>query len=181
MQCSESHILTTHAGALPRPEDLLELNAQLSESASPELEQKHRQRLHDAVAEIVQRQVSLGISIVNDGEFGKSMRTRTDYGAWLSYVMQRLTGWEPPTGAAPAQPPASTSLGPRGFYQRRDRQAFPEVYAEIDREMYGGRPRPMGREVTGPITYKGHDALQADITNLRAALQHSLATEAFMT
>ena len=35
----------------------------------------------------------MGVSVVNDGEYGKAMRTQLDHGAWLSYVMQRLTGW----------------------------------------------------------------------------------------
>jgi hypothetical protein len=30
--------------------------------------------------------------IVNDGEYGKAMRAKRDYGAWLVYVIERLTG-----------------------------------------------------------------------------------------
>ena len=121
----------------------------------------------------------MGISIVNDGEYGKAVRARTDYGAWLSYVLQRLTGWEPAsdTGGGAA---ASAEVAPGGFYQRRDRQAFPEVYAEIDREIFGGGRRP-SRAVTGPISYKGHAALKADIDNLKAAIAHHGVADAFMT
>ncbi len=169
---SQNQILTTHAGALPRPDDLLALNAQ--EQAD---EGARQERLRTAVDEVVQRQVDLGLSIVNDGEYGKAMRSRLDYGAWLSYVMQRLTGWE----GEEAREPVAAGVAPRGFYQRRDRQAFPELYADIDREMFGGRQRPMSRPITAPITYKGEAAVRTDIDNLRAALANHPDVEGFMT
>jgi 5-methyltetrahydropteroyltriglutamate--homocysteine methyltransferase len=185
MQRSESRSLTTHAGALPRPDDLLALNAEIfqaQQSGQPFDLEAHRRLLATAVSDVVQRQTDLGIAIVNDGEYGKAMRSRSDYGAWLSYVMQRLTGWEPPAdaGAHPARP-IQAQVTPRGFYQRRDRQAFPELYADIDKEMFPAGRRPMGREITSPITYIGTEALQADIANLRAALRTGAAGEGFMT
>jgi 5-methyltetrahydropteroyltriglutamate--homocysteine methyltransferase len=181
---SESRILTTHAGALPRPDDLLALNAEMAQADTGEHSQKqqaHAERLRGAVAEVVARQVELGLDLVNDGEYGKAMRRRLDYGAWLSYVMQRLTGWEPVPEREGAPEPAAAAVAPRGFYQRRDRQAFPELYAEIDREMFAGGVRPMARPINTPITYTGQAALQADIDNLRAALTRAPAAEGFMT
>ena len=170
-------ILTTHAGALPRPDDLVGVaNAEQRDPLheTPAL----RDRLRDAVTAVVRRQQDMGISIVNDGEFGKATRARSDYGAWLSYVLQRLSGWEAAsdTGATSA----SADVTPGGFYQRRDRQAFPEVYAAIDSEIFGGGRRP-SRAVTGPITYVGHGALEADIDNLKAAVQQTNVIGAFMT
>src|SRR6185437_15326960 len=47
-----------------------------------------------AVADVVARQRDVGIDLVNDGEFGHSMGTRYDYGAWWSYVFPRLGGLE---------------------------------------------------------------------------------------
>ena len=178
MRHSETRILTTHAGSLPRPDDLVTLNAELADGQADVV--LHRERLRSAVAEVVERQADLGIDVVNDGEYGKSMRSRIEYGSWLSYLMQRLTGWDTPAEPAAAAAPAAT-VKPRTFYQRRDRQAFPEVYADIDKEMYAGRPRPMGREITSPVTYRGGVALKADIDNLRAALQRTPNAEAFMT
>jgi len=137
-----------------------------------------RERLRAAVADVVHRQHEMGISIVNDGEYGKAMRARTDYGAWLSYVLQRLTGWEPASDTGSLS--ASAEITPGGFYQRRDRQAFPEVYAAIDREIFGGGRRP-SRAVTGPIAYRGHAALAADIDNLKAAIAQDDVADAFMT
>lgn len=196
MERSSSRILTTHAGALPRPDDLLALNAELAGAfrLSPDVTSTvalHRQRLRSAVQDVVALQTELGIDIVNDGEFGKAMRTRLDYGAWISYVIERFTGFDDaePVGhpfRGAAEPDGA--IKPGSFQQRRDRQAFPEVYADIDREMFGGRPRPMGRPIVGEVTYRGHDALQADIENLRAALNApvvesgvSRISDAFMT
>jgi 5-methyltetrahydropteroyltriglutamate--homocysteine methyltransferase len=183
MRRSESNILTTHAGALPRPDDLLELNAEIAQaqqSGQSADESRQRARLSSAVQEVVEHQRKIGIDIVNDGEYGKAMRTRLDYGAWLSYVMQRLSGWEP-AGNGNRPEPSQPAVGPRGFYQRRDRQAFPDLYADIDREMFAGGRRPMSREITSPITYKGIDALQADIRNLQSALSAQQGVEGFMT
>jgi 5-methyltetrahydropteroyltriglutamate--homocysteine methyltransferase len=186
MERSDARILTTHAGALPRPDDLLALNAERA-GAFPEI---HRHRLRGAVQDVVSLQTQLGIDIVNDGEFGKAMRTRLDYGAWISYVLERFTGFEDAESVGHPFRGATDdhAIKPGSFKNRRDRQAFPEVYADIDREMFGGGPRPMGRPIVGKVAYRGHDALQADIEHLRAALNapvvesgFSRISDAFMT
>ena len=51
-------------------------------------------RLKSAVAEVVRRQAECGIDVVNDGEFGKAMRRAVDFGAWWSYVYDRLARFE---------------------------------------------------------------------------------------
>ena len=38
--------------------------------------------------------IGFGIDVVNDGEFGKAMRRSVDFGAWWSYVYDRLAGFE---------------------------------------------------------------------------------------
>ena len=188
MERSDARILTTHAGALPRPDDLLALNAERAESfqRTPDATGSataHRQLMRGAVLEVVNRQTQLGIDVVNDGEFGKTMRTRLDYGAWISYVIERFTGFEDADesgrGRPSDRPFNDATITPGSFQNRRDRQAFPDVYADIDREMFAGGPRPMGRPIVGKVTYRGHDALQADIENLRAALDSSDVLSAF--
>jgi 5-methyltetrahydropteroyltriglutamate--homocysteine methyltransferase len=201
LQSSESRILTTHAGSLPRPDDLLALNAEIAQSGGAVA--AFRQRLRGAVQDVVNLQRHIGLDIVNDGEFGKAMRTRLDYGAWISYVIERFTGFEDAaaasTSAAPSVPAPSVghpfrgatepgaTIKPGSFRNRRDRQAFPEVYADVDREMFAGGPRPMGRPIVGAVTYRGHAALQADIDNLQSALvapspsRKNDASDAFMT
>ena len=65
-------ILTSHAGSLPRPEDLIALNEQRVEGDFSN-ETEYLGRLRGAVADVVARQRETGIDLVNDGEYGHSM------------------------------------------------------------------------------------------------------------
>jgi 5-methyltetrahydropteroyltriglutamate--homocysteine methyltransferase len=64
-------ILTSHAGSLPRPEDLIALNEQHAEGDFSN-EDEYLGKLRAAVADVVARQRDTGIDLVNDGEFGHS-------------------------------------------------------------------------------------------------------------
>src|SRR5580698_7046471 len=88
MKRSTNRILTTHVGSLSRPADLIEL---YREQAPPE---KLEPKLTTAVAEVVRKQVEAGVDIVNDGEYGKPVSNEVDYGAWATYIYQRLSGFE---------------------------------------------------------------------------------------
>ena len=83
---SEKRILTTHAGSLPRPADLLTA-IEAREKGSAVDEKANAARVTAAVAEIVRKQVALGIDIVDDGEMGKP--------SFVSYVNERFGGCEP--------------------------------------------------------------------------------------
>jgi 5-methyltetrahydropteroyltriglutamate--homocysteine methyltransferase len=65
-------ILTSHAGSLPRPEDLIALNEQRAAGDFTE-EAVYLGRLRTSVADVVARQRDTGIDVVNDGEYGHSM------------------------------------------------------------------------------------------------------------
>jgi 5-methyltetrahydropteroyltriglutamate--homocysteine methyltransferase len=93
MRTSADHILTSHAGSLPRPDDLIEAN-QAREAGSATNESEFQQKLRAAVGDVVRRQRELGIDIAGDGEFGKSIGQRVNYGAWRSYSFHRLGGLE---------------------------------------------------------------------------------------
>ncbi len=86
MQQSASRILTTHAGSLPRPADLLD-TLLAREQGQPVDEAAYGARLPGAVQEIVSKQVELGIDIVDDGEYSKP--------SFVTYVNERLGGFEP--------------------------------------------------------------------------------------
>src|SRR4029078_2240493 len=88
MKRSTQRIITPHVGSLPRPDDLMALYAA---NASDE---KLLPRLRAAVDDCVPRQAETGIDVVNDGEYGKAMRSSMDFGAWCSYVYPRLAGYE---------------------------------------------------------------------------------------
>src|SRR5579872_4331874 len=70
MQRSTDRILTTHAGSLPRPDDLRAtiLRKQQGEAID---EAAFAARVKTGVAEIVARQTEAGIDIVGDGEMGR--------------------------------------------------------------------------------------------------------------
>src|ERR1700730_3831709 len=88
MKRSLDRILTTHVGSLPRPNDLVELYR----NDAPE--SQLLPRLRSAIADVVRAQSGSGIDLVNNGEFGKAMRRSVDFGAWWSYVYDRLAGFE---------------------------------------------------------------------------------------
>ena len=135
MKRSDGRILTSHAGSLPRPEALLEVNRpKLAGEAYDE--KVYAERLSAAVEEVCRKQAELGIDVINDGEFGKASFGVIDYGAWSSYAWARLSGWEL---GEPRRLPALAG--------RRDRARFAEFYAELDASGFrsssslGGRPR----------------------------------------
>jgi 5-methyltetrahydropteroyltriglutamate--homocysteine methyltransferase len=86
---STDRIETTHAGSLPRTSELIAANAaRESGDAGGDFDAL----LRDAVAGVVRRQQEAGITVVGDGEYGKSMSSPVDYGAWWSYSFQRTGG-----------------------------------------------------------------------------------------
>jgi len=171
MKRSDTRILTSHVGSLPRPDPLVEPNA-AKLAGQPYDEAAHAQRLSDAVDEICRKQVEVGIDVINDGEFGKATRGAIDYGAWSSYAWGRLSGWVP---GEPGRLPALAG--------RRDRLRFAEFYHELDATSFlssssmGGRPPVF----TGPIEYVGHQAVSADLANFKAAFAKVKAEEGFIT
>src|SRR5437762_9104493 len=94
MRTSIDHILTSHVGSLPRPDELIAAN-QARETGGAIDEREYQQTLSSAVMEGVRRQRELGIDVPGDGEFGKSMGQRVNYGSWWRYSWQRLSGIEP--------------------------------------------------------------------------------------
>jgi 5-methyltetrahydropteroyltriglutamate--homocysteine methyltransferase len=183
MKRSSARILTSHAGSLPRPDDLIELNrARQAREAVDEA--AFRARLGAAVADVVRRQKEAGIDIAGDGEYGKSMGHAINYGAWWSYSFQRLGGLEL-TGPAlldvppPAPVPGKVSL--TSFAGRRDREIFAAAYADPNSGVSTGPIRTIRPSCTGPLRYIGHEAIRSDIANFKAGLAAAGIDEGFMT
>ena len=184
MRGSTARILTTHVGSLPRPDDLVALNAEAVGALTRGQAVDDRQRtdrLRSAVVEVVQKQRELGIDIVNDGEFGKATVGRVDYGAWQSYAYERLTGWEP-GDMSNAPRPTQVDLGravPGGVPDRKERQMaeFEDFYQELARSS----PTSLRMAFTGPISYRGQALIERDIAGLREAMRVTDAPEVFMT
>jgi 5-methyltetrahydropteroyltriglutamate--homocysteine methyltransferase len=181
MQASHDRILTSHVGSLPRPDDLIAANRAREEGQADEA--GFRQTLRAGVAEVVRRQRAAGIDVPNDGEFGKAMSQRVNYGSWWRYSWQRLGGIEPGRQSlyemeARRSRPGAIVL--TSFGDRRDRARFAAAYNDPESGITTG-PRPPSPVCVAPIVYAGRDALQADIANLKAALAAAGVTEGFMT
>jgi 5-methyltetrahydropteroyltriglutamate--homocysteine methyltransferase len=185
MKRSVDRILTTHVGSLPRPDDLVDL---YRDDAPDE---RLRPRLQSAIADVVRRQSTSGIDVVNDGEFGKAMRRSVDFGAWWSYVYDRLAGFELREEQARKGRAAWT-------FGSKERKEFAEFYAaEASGGQQGGTAstsggaaaaqsgtstaRLYGLTCTSPVKYVGQAAIARDIKNLVAAVGSARVEETFMT
>jgi 5-methyltetrahydropteroyltriglutamate--homocysteine methyltransferase len=160
MKRSEGRILTTHAGSLPRPADLLKL-IQAKERGEPYDRDAYIRRVRTAVATIVGKQAQLGLDVIDDGEMGKA--------GFIPYVNERLAGFE-----VDRERSGSPFAGSREF------QAFPEFYEWFGRTLPSPAASLPHMVCTGPISYKGHAQVHADIDNLKAALDGANVQEAFL-
>lgn len=163
-------IRTTHAGSLPRSEALIAANkAKRDGQSEPTVFQE---LLSQSVVDVVQWQKDLGITEPNDGEYGHTMASPLNFGAWWHYSFERTGGLELAEGglyhAKPA-PAAEGKLALTSFEERRDRQAFPQAYADEAASIHP-RTNIAFPTITGPLTYIGQDAVAADIANLKAGL-----------
>jgi 5-methyltetrahydropteroyltriglutamate--homocysteine methyltransferase len=152
MKRSDSRILTTHTGSLPRPDDLVELLLQRDRGELKDVS-GFEARVAEATREVVRRQVEIGIDVVNDGEWGKP-----DYS---TYIKDRLTGFE--------GDPTPQATG-------RDMLDYPEF---APYRAGGGLTQITRPMCNGPIAWKDFAAVEKDIANLKAAAGD--AVEVFMT
>ena len=167
-------ILTTHVGSLIRPRTLRDLLA--AKDRGEEVDQDALGReLTAAVADVVHLQAQAGIDVVDDGEMGKH--------SWITYLYDRMSGLEPrmvPIEGMTILPPS------------RDRQAFPDFYAEHDAAFAVEMAEALQLEVpedapaqaklwfcTGPLEYDT-TLLEQDIARFKAALDGVDVADAFL-
>jgi 5-methyltetrahydropteroyltriglutamate--homocysteine methyltransferase len=158
MKRSTDRILTTHAGSLPRPADLVAM-AEAMQAGNPADTATYEAGLTQAVGALVREQAERGIDIVSDGDFGKP--------GFLTNVSERLSGFEVDPRRAGRNP----------WARSKEAQAFPDYYAEAG----GTGPHPIRMVCTGPIAYCGHAQLERDIANFRAALDGVTVEGAFIS
>jgi 5-methyltetrahydropteroyltriglutamate--homocysteine methyltransferase len=167
MKRSTERILTTHVGSLARSDSLIPL-LRLRENGQPYNREELARLVREAVTDVVRKQVEAGIDVITDGEQGKS--------SFYGYIVERFSGFERKT-PAPGKEPRLRSAG-------REYLAFPDYYAWSERiaEPFGGRGgRGGGVDIcTGPVSYRGHTAVQTDIDNLKAAITGRAHEDIFM-
>jgi 5-methyltetrahydropteroyltriglutamate--homocysteine methyltransferase len=159
MKRSVNRILTTHVGSLIRPPELLEFYS-AKQAGAPYDKAAFERCLKDSVAAVVKKQADVGIDVVSDGEFGKSI-------SWSQYVLERLAGFD-----------RRRIVGANPFTRGADRAKFPEFYAELDAR--DKVETTMDSVAVAPIRYVGQALLQKDIDNFKAALKKVKVEEGFL-
>jgi 5-methyltetrahydropteroyltriglutamate--homocysteine methyltransferase len=140
MQRSTDRILTTFAGSLIRPPEVL--------AVGPDTDDATRTAtLRSAVAEVVRKQAEVGLDYVSDGEFGKS--------SWFTYVMERLEGYE----VRPVERPEIGFLG-------RDERRYPDFFQHAGMNRLGTQRHVC----VAPLRYVGKAMMQRDVDNFLNAL-----------
>ncbi|HEY7355984.1 MAG TPA: hypothetical protein VH590_05940, partial [Ktedonobacterales bacterium] len=155
MHRSSERILTTHAGSLPRPDDLARLMV-AREQGEPVEAGALAEQVRQAVAEMVQQQTAVGIDILSDGEMSKI--------GFANYVKDRLTGFEGESNPTVAQ----------------DVLDHPDLRVRMFRRNEGRASRYFTPACTGPITLRDKEAVHQDIANVKAALPEHSAAEVFL-
>jgi 5-methyltetrahydropteroyltriglutamate--homocysteine methyltransferase len=155
-------IPTTHVGSLIRPPALQKFLA-AQRDRQPYDHAAFAACLHDCVADVVRKQADIGLDLINDGEFGKTI-------SWSRYVLERMSGFEQRNSGEVGMPAAVVG---------RDRREFKEFYAAYDRSQ--GFSGMTGWALTGPIRYTGQEAIERDIKNFKAAAKGTKAADLFMT
>ena len=175
MRRSEDRILTTHVGALPRPQELGQ--AVLAKTAGRDYDEAQlAESMNAAVAAVVQEQLDAGIDVINDGEYGKTN--------WTSYIGGRLGGYEHGEPQSSDVVGSGTQAGIVG----RDRRAFEEFYQDYDanaarirQERAGGVSATVQNLVNvGPVEYTGQAMIASDVDILRTAIGSRTVVNVFM-
>ena len=154
MKQNVHRILTTHAGSLPRPDDIVHMMWDKLDH-KPVDATKLETRVKEAVAEAVRKQLEVGIDIINDGEMGKV--------GFSNYVIERFSGF-----------------GNRAQFMATDIADFPGIVQKLFIENEGGQ-HIVTPDVEGPIELRDKDAINKDIANFKAALDGRKPEGAFVT
>lgn len=153
MRHSVDRTLTTHVGSLPRSQAVTDVlfaraGGQAGDQAAGD------SVITSAVAEVVKRQVGVGLDVVSDGEMSKI--------SYATYIGERLSGFEGDTPREPGQ----------------DLVEFPGLLKKLaDRGATARYKRP---RCVGEIAVKDSEPLRKDVANMRAAVQAAGAHEGFM-
>jgi 5-methyltetrahydropteroyltriglutamate--homocysteine methyltransferase len=151
---STERFLTTHAGSLPRPDDLIRM-MYAKEEGVPVDGRALGQRVRQAVAEVVEKQVAAGIDIVNDGEMSKP--------SYATYIKDRLAGFG----------------GTGNTFVYQDLAAFPRLQQRVFGDP--GRSRRKTPACNAAISVQDAQAVVADVDHLRSAVSGQSAAGAFLT
>jgi 5-methyltetrahydropteroyltriglutamate--homocysteine methyltransferase len=143
----------THTGSLPRSQAVVDMLFARERGEGHDRGDFARV-MREGVDAAVRRQVEAGVDVVSDGETSKI--------SYATYVKDRYTGF---AGDSPRNAPADLKMFP-SFLQRIAKAGGTPHYA-----------RPM---CVGEVRSKGQGELEADIENLRRAMERHGARRGFM-
>jgi 5-methyltetrahydropteroyltriglutamate--homocysteine methyltransferase len=153
MGTGTDRILTTHVGSLPRSEAVTEVL--FGREREEERDQvKDAAVIADAVAEVVRRQVEIGLDVVSDGETSKI--------SYATYVARRFAGFDGDTPREPGQ----------------DLVEFPALLRKLAER--GATAKYRRPRCVAAVKLKDTGPLETDIGNLKAATAAAAPTGAFM-
>jgi 5-methyltetrahydropteroyltriglutamate--homocysteine methyltransferase len=152
MQRSTDRILTTHVGSLPRSQAVTEVL--FARAGGKPDEPGAGAIIANAVKEVVQREVDVGIDVVSDGEMSKI--------SYATYVSERLSGFGGDTPREPGQ----------------DLVEFPGLLQKLAER--GATAKYRRPRCVGPVQIKDARPLATDLENLNSAVLAASPLEAFM-
>src|SRR6516164_231492 len=153
MSASAGRILTTHVGSLPRSQAVTDVLFARERDESRD-GARDDAVITDAVAEVVRRQVEVGIDIVSDGEMSKI--------SYATYIARRLAGFAGDTPREPGQ----------------DLVEFPGLLRKLAER--GATAKYRRPRCVAAVTVKDRKPLETDIRNLNAAASAAHPTGTFM-
>jgi len=152
MRRSVDRLLTTHVGSLPRTQAVT--NVLFARAAGQRQEPGADAIIADAVREVVQRQVAVGIDVVSDGEMSKI--------SYATYVSERFSGFDGDTPREPGQ----------------DLVEFPGLLKKLAER--GATAKYRRPRCVGAVQVKDTRPLATDLDNLKQAIAAASPLEAFM-
>ena len=139
---SADRILTTHAGSLPRPDDLVDMIWAQQEGRDVDQAELDA-RIDSAVAEVMAKQREAGIDLVSDGEMSKT--------GFSTYVNERFSGFDG-----------------RAEFQADDVADFPNLAMRLFNTP--AMAHLVFSNCVGPAELKDKDAVVRDVDRLKRAL-----------
>jgi 5-methyltetrahydropteroyltriglutamate--homocysteine methyltransferase len=145
-------IRTTHAGSLPRPNDVVDMIWGQLEGQTVDAHALE-ERIEAAVAEVVSKQNAVGLDVISDGEMSKT--------GFSTYVNERFSGFDG-----------------RSEFQADDVADFPELAMRLFNTP--SMAHIVFSNCVGPVELSDKDAVHRDIARLKAAIGDADPKTAFM-
>jgi 5-methyltetrahydropteroyltriglutamate--homocysteine methyltransferase len=153
MSASAGRILTTHVGSLPRSQAVTDVLFARERDEARDVGADD-EVLRTAVAEVVRRQVGIGIDVVSDGEMSKI--------SYATYIARRLSGFDGDTPREPGQ----------------DLVEFPGLLRKLAER--GATAKYRRPRCVAAVAVKDLGPLTSDLRNLQGAVAAAHPTAAFM-